>query len=253
MKSSSRRPQRPVAVVTGAGIRLGKAIALALHREGYAVVVHFNKSRKGALAVVNSICSDGGNAIHVRSDIRTVTGARAIIAAGLRAFGRIDLLVNNAAVFRESSVFGTTERSWDEAIDTNLKGMFFCSQAAAKVMKRKGGGSIVNIASLGGLQAWSGYLPYSVSKAGVVMLTRCLARGLAPSIRVNAVAPGTIILRGEETGIRHISKRKIPLRRYGSPNDITELVLFLAKRAKYVTGQIFTADGGRTLHTTITS
>lgn len=253
MKSSSKPHQRPVAVVTGAGIRLGKAIALALHREGYSLVVHFNKSRKGALGVVQLIRSEGGTAINVRADIRTVTGARAIIAAGLRAFGRIDLLVNNAAVFRQSTVIGTTERLWDEAIDTNLKGMFFCSQAAAKVMKRRGGGSIVNIASLGGLQAWSGHLPYSVSKAGVVMLTRCLARGLAPSIRVNAVAPGTIIVRGEESGIRHIPKRQIPLRRYGSPGDITDLVLFLAKRAKYVTGQVFTADGGRSLHTTITS
>lgn len=253
MKSRNKPSRRPVAVVTGAGIRLGRAIALALHREGYAVVVHFNKSRAGALAVVKTIRSEGGEAIRVRADIRSAAGARAVIAAAFSAFGTIDLLVNNAAVFRESSVLGTTERSWDEALDTNLKGMFFCSQAAARVMKRKGGGSIVNIASLGGLQAWSGYLPYSVSKAGVVMLTRCLARGLAPSIRVNAVAPGTIIVRGEETGIRHIPKAKIPLRRYGSPNDITELVVFLATRANYVTGQIFTADGGRTLHTTISS
>ncbi|HLF13326.1 MAG TPA: SDR family oxidoreductase [Bacteroidota bacterium] len=247
MKSRNSSPPRPVAVVTGAGIRLGKAITLALHREGYAVVVHFNRSRKGALDVVKSIRADGGAAVQVRSDIRTVAGARTIISGAVRAFGRIDLLVNNAAVFRESSVFSTTEKSWDDAFDTNLKGMFFCSQAAARSMKGKGGGSIINIASVGGLQAWSGYLPYSVSKAGVVMLTKCLAKGLAPAIRVNAIAPGTILIRGEETGLRHIPKRRIPLRKYGSPKDITELVVFLARHAGYVTGQVFTADGGRSI------
>ncbi len=240
--------KRPVAVVTGAGIRLGRAIAIALHREGYSIVVHFNRSRKGALAVVRAITREGGSAVHVQSDIRKPAGAKAVIAQAIRTYGRVDLLVNNAAVFRESTVFTTTEKSWDDALDTNLKGMFFCSQAAARVMKRKGGGSIVNIASVGGLQAWSGYLPYSVSKAGVVMLTKCLARGLAPAIRVNAVAPGTIILAGEETGIRHLPKRRIPLRRYGSPNDITDLVVFLAGKGGYITGQVFTADGGRSIN-----
>ncbi len=248
MKSRNSAAVRPVAVVTGAGIRLGRAIALALHREGYAVVVHFNRSRKGALDVVKSITTDGGVAVHVQSDIRTVAGAKAIVSAAIRSFGRIDLLVNNAAVFRESSIFSTTGKSWDDALDTNLKGMFFCSQAAAKSMKEKGRGIIINIASVGGLQAWSGYLPYSVSKAGVVMLTKCLAKGLAPAIRVNAIAPGTIIIKGEETGIRHIPKRRIPLRKYGSPKDITDLVVFLAQQSGYVTGQVFTADGGRSIN-----
>jgi NAD(P)-dependent dehydrogenase (short-subunit alcohol dehydrogenase family) len=145
-------------------------------------------------------------------------------------------------------VLTATERLWDEALDTNLKGMFFCSQAAAKAMLKQGrGGSIVNIASVGGLQAWSGYLPYSVSKAGVIMLTRLLARGLAPSIRVNAIAPGTILLEHEPRGVSRIPMRRIPLRRYGKAGDITELVVFLATRAGYVTGQVFAADGGRSI------
>jgi NAD(P)-dependent dehydrogenase (short-subunit alcohol dehydrogenase family) len=248
MKSSADRRRQPVAVVTGAGVRLGRAIATALHREGFAVVVHFNSSRAGADAVVRAIRADGGAAVAVRADIRTVKGARSVIAAAATGFGRIDLLVNNAAVFRAATVHTATEKLWDEALDTNLKGMFFCSQAAAKVMLRKGrGGSIINIASIGGLQAWSGYLPYSVSKAGVVMLTRCLARGLAPSIRVNAVAPGTIILENERRNAARIPLRRIPMRRYGAPEDITDLVIFLAKRAGYVTGQVFAADGGRSI------
>jgi NAD(P)-dependent dehydrogenase (short-subunit alcohol dehydrogenase family) len=221
---------------------------MALHREGYALVVHFNRSRAGAGEVVRAIRADGGAAVAVGADIRTAAGARSVIAAATKAFGRIDLLVNNAAVFRPATALTATEKVWDEALDTNLKGMFFCSQAAAKAMLRKGrGGAIINIASVGGLQAWSGYLPYSVSKAGVVMLTRCLARGLAPSIRVNAIAPGTIMLENEPRGTVHIPTRRIPLKRYGAPEDITDLVVFLARRAGYVTGQVFAADGGRTI------
>lgn len=248
MKSNDKRPRRPVAVVTGAGVRLGRAIALALHREGYALVIHFNRSRSGAAAVVRALRADGGEAVAVRADIRKAAGARSVISAAAKSYGRIDLLVNNAAVFRAATVFSATEKIWDEALDTNLKGMFFCSQAAAKLMLRKGrGGAIINIASIGGLQAWSGYLPYSVSKAGVVMLTRCLARGLAPSIRVNAVAPGTIILENERRTATHIPLRRIPLRRHGAPEDITDLVVYLAKRAGYVTGQVFAVDGGRSI------
>jgi NAD(P)-dependent dehydrogenase (short-subunit alcohol dehydrogenase family) len=249
MKSmKSKDNPKPVAVVTGAGVRLGKAIAMALHREGYALVVHFNRSRAGAAGLVRAVRTEGGSAVQVRADIRTAAGARSVIDEAVRSFGRVDLLVNNAAVFRAATVLTATERIWDEALDTNLKGMFFCSQAAAKVMLKRGrGGSIVNIASVGGLQAWSGYLPYSVSKAGVVMLTRLLARGLAPSIRVNAVAPGTIILEHEPRDVTHIPLSRIPLRRYGKPKDITDLVIFLARRAGYVTGQVFAADGGRTI------
>jgi NAD(P)-dependent dehydrogenase (short-subunit alcohol dehydrogenase family) len=248
MKSGRKPAEPPVAVVTGAGVRLGRSVALALHREGYALVIHFNRSRSAALSVVRAIRADGGAAVAVRADIRTARGARSVIAAAAKTYGRIDLLINNSAVFRAATVLGATEKLWDEALDTNLKGMFFCSQAAAKLMLRKGrGGAIVNIASVGGLQAWSGYLPYSVSKAGVVMLTRCLARALAPSIRVNAVAPGTIILENERRSTTHIPLRRIPLRRYGAPEDITDLVVYLAKGAGYVTGQVFAVDGGRSI------
>lgn len=248
MRPKPEPGRSPAAVVTGAGVRLGRAIAIALHREGYAVAVHFNRSKRGAGDVVRLIRSEGGRAIAVRADIRRAAGARSVVAAARKEFGRIDLLVNNAAVFRAATVRTATERTWDEALDTNLKGMFFCSQAAARVMDRTGrGGAIINIASAGGLAAWPGYVPYSVSKAGVVMLTKCLARGLAPSIRVNAIAPGTILLENERRRATLMPIRRIPLRRYGSAADITELVVFLAKRAGYLTGQIIAVDGGRTI------
>ena len=248
MPSKRSGRNTPVALVTGAGVRLGRAIAVALSREGYRVAVHFRSSRSGADLVVKEIRASGGTATAFRADIRTAAGARSVVTAAVRRFGRIDVLVNSAGVFRAATALTATERIWDEALDTNLKGMFFCSQAAARVMLRsRRGGSIINIASVGGLQAWSGYLPYSVSKAGVVMLTRLLARGLAPSIRVNAVAPGTIILENEPRGRRHIPLRRIPLRRYGGARDITSLVVFLATQAGYITGQVFAADGGRSI------
>lgn len=251
MKSTRSKLQshsrKRVAVVTGAGVRLGKAIALALHREGYIVVVHYNASSTGAARVVATINKEGGVATAFRADIRKPLHVNRLFAAVQRKYGGMDLLVNNAAVFRESSVHSTTEHTWDEALDTNLKGTFFCAQAASRAMKGRKGGVIINIASLGGLQAWSQHLPYSVSKAGVVMLTKILAKSLAPDITVNAIAPGTILIPGEETGLKHLPKRLIPLRRYGTPTDITDMVIYLATRSKNITGQIFAVDGGRSI------
>ncbi len=241
------RNRKKVAIVTGAGIRLGKAIALALHGAGYAIVVHYNGSRAGALRVVGTIRSDGGEATAIRCDLRKPAGIKRMFATIRTRYGRVDLLVNNAAVFRGATVATTTERIWDDALDTNLKGPFFCAQAAARLMKGGEGGMIINIASLGGLQAWSQHLPYSVSKAGVVMLTRILAKALAPGVRVNAIAPGTVLMPGEETGLVHVPTRSIPLRRYGSAADITGLVLYLATKSKYITGQVIPVDGGRSV------
>jgi len=236
-----------VAIVTGAGVRLGKAIALALHGAGYGIVVHYNGSRTGALRVVRAIRSNGGDAIAVRCDLRKPAGIKRMFAVIKTRYGRVDLLVNNAAVFRGATVATTTERIWDDALDTNLKGPFFCAQAAARLMKGPEGGMIINIASLGGLQAWSKHLPYSVSKAGIIHLTTILAKDLAPGVRVNAIAPGTILLPGEETGLSHVPKRSIPLGRYGTSADISGLVVYLATRSRYITGQVIPVDGGRSI------
>jgi NAD(P)-dependent dehydrogenase (short-subunit alcohol dehydrogenase family) len=234
-------------VITGSGVRLGKAIALALHREGYTVVVHYHGSRQGASAVVSTILGEGGRATALRADIRKPAQVAGLFEAVRRRYGRVDLLVNNAAVFRRATVRSTSEQVWDEAMDTNLKGTFFCAQAAGRIMGRQRGGMIINIASLGGLQAWTEHLPYSVSKAGVIMLTRILAKSLAPSVRVNAIAPGTILMRGEETGLVHLPKRLIPLGKYGTAEDIASLVVYLATKSRYITGQVIPVDGGRSI------
>ena len=160
-------------------------------------------------------------------------------------FGRLDLLVNNAAIFPPAKKFTEiTDELWDYVISTNLSGQFYCARAAARLMEEHGG-KIINLASLGGLQAWPEHISYNVAKAGVIMLTKSLSKALAPKITVNAIAPGTIIIPGEESGeIKHIDEKKIPLQRYGEVGDIISALLYLA-HADYVTGQILTVDGGR--------
>jgi 3-oxoacyl-[acyl-carrier protein] reductase len=244
MKSTTHR----VAIVTGSGRRLGRRIALALAGNGFDLVVNYLHSATGARQTVDLIHKMGRKAIAVRADVAKKADAQQLIHKTISQFGRLDLLVNNAAIFIESPWNETTEQIWDRTVDTNLKGTFFCCQSAASYMITKKHGRIINIASLGGIQAWKEHLPYSISKAGVIMLTRCLAKALAPLIAVNAIAPGTIIIDGEESPDQlHIPIDKIPLKHYGKPADITDLVLFLATTANYITGQTFVVDGGRSV------
>ena len=170
--------------------------------------------------------------------------ARALVTTAARRLGRPDILVNNAALFFRTPVESTTPAQFDELIAVNLRAPFFCSQAAARIMGRRGG-RIVNIADVGAVRAWPGYVPYGISKAGVVMLTRGLAAALAPRIQVNAVAPGVVLLPAgfpRETGRR--LARRIPMGRYGSPADVAQAVRFFATCSPYVTGQVLFVDGG---------
>ena len=239
---------RKVAVVTGAGKRLGRHIALALGENGFDLVVNYLSSQKGAQATVKLIREKGQKAIAVKADISKKAEVRRLFEKTIDRFGRVDLLVNNSAVFIESPLGKTTERIWDKTLDTNLKGTFLCCQAAAPYFLAQKAGRIINIASLGGIQAWKEHLPYSVSKAGVIMLTRCLAKALAPGVLVNAIAPGAILFDKEEVERKSFfSVDKIPLRKHADPSDITDLVVFLATNAKHITGQTFVIDGGRSI------
>jgi pteridine reductase len=248
MKKSATRATRsnPVAVVTGAGRRLGRQIALALGGHGFDIVVHYHQSEKGARRVVREIRALGSHAIAVKADISRADHIKRLAAQTIDEFGRVDLLVNSAAVFIDATWDATTEQLWDGTLGINLRGTFFCCQEFGRLMLKRKRGTIINMASLGGLQAWTKHLPYSVSKAGVIMLTKIMAKSLAPHIRVNAIAPGAIIIKGEEDpSVRHMPVKKIPLRSYGTPADITDAVLYLATSARYTTGEILTVDGGR--------
>lgn len=244
MSSSSNHT--PVALVTGAGRRLGRQIAYALAENGFDLIVHYNNSRRGALEAVSHINNLGRRAIAIHADITKKNQLLSMVELALKKFDSIDLLVNNAAVFIDATLHKTTELIWNRTIDLNLKGTFLCSQQVSKNMLKNKRGRIINIASLGGLQAWDKHLPYSVSKAGVIMLTRCFAKALAPHILVNAIAPGTIQIRGEENLKRNfIQSERIPLQKYGKPSDIANLVVYLATTAEYITGQTLVVDGGR--------
>jgi NAD(P)-dependent dehydrogenase (short-subunit alcohol dehydrogenase family) len=240
--------QGQVALVTGAGRRMGRVIALTLARAGANLVVHYNESKQGAQASVREIESQGGHAIAVRADVSRPRQVAAMFRAVEKRFGGLDLLVNNAGVFFPVKWDKLSGEDWDKVLGLNLKGAFFCAQTAARVMQRQGHGRIVIISSLGGLQAWPDYIHYCASKAGVISLTRSLAKALAPRIQVNSVAPGTILFPGERRDAR---MEKIisstPLKKAGRPEDIAEMVLFLATRSDFATGQVFVVDGGKSI------
>ncbi len=237
-----------VALVTGAGRRIGNSIALTLARAGAHVIVNYSQSRVGALATAREIAALGVQAAALRADVSKPRQVESMFRALERRFSRLDILVNNAAVFFPCAWEELTEDDWDRILGINLKGTFFCAQAAARLMMRQKSGAIINISSLGGLQAWPGYMHYCSSKAAVIMLTRCLAKALAPHIRVNSVAPGTILFPDEERSamIENVI-RTTPLKKAGRAQDIADMVLFLATRAEFVTGQVFAVDGGKSI------
>jgi len=210
-------------------------------------VVNYHRSRAEALTTKGEIESLGVTAMPIRADVSKPEEVRAMFRAAHRKFGRLDILVNNAAIFFRRNWDELTELDWDRILGTNLKGTFFCAQAAARIMQQqKQGGRIINISSLGGLEAWPSYAHYCASKAGVVMLTRALAKALAPKVLVNSVAPGTIQFPGEEPGewAENVLK-STPLQKAGRPEDIADTVLFLATQRGFITGQVIAVDGGK--------
>jgi pteridine reductase len=235
-----------VALVTGAGKRIGRSVALRLASEGADVAVNYRSSKGEADEVVAQIVAMGRRAVAVQADVAKRAAVIALFAAVEKEFGRLDILVNNAGMFFPAKFEELTEEQWDRILDTNLKSQFLCSQAAAPMLRRSGHGRIINFASLGGLLAWPAYTHYCVSKAGVIMLTRCLARALAPEITVNAIAPGTITFDGDAPGLAEDYVQRAPLHRTGTAKDIDDAVVFLVQSA-FITGQVSVVDGGRTL------
>ena len=233
-----------VALVTGGAKRIGKSIALRLAAEGADVCVNYNRSRTDAEATVEEIRALGRRASAIQADVSKRNDVSSLFAAVEKEFGRLDILVNNVGTFFSAKFEDLTDAQWDSIMDTNLKSQFLCSQAAAPIMKRQGRGRIVNLSSLGGLLPWPSYTHYCVSKAGVIMLTRCLARALAPEILVNSVAPGTIQFPGEAPDEDYI--QRVPLHRTGTGDDIADAVVYFAT-ADFVTGQNIAVDGGRML------
>lgn len=235
-----------VALVTGAARRLGEAIALGLAGKGYQIVVHYHQSQRDAFETMNSIRKHGRDAITIQADVSDQEEVSRMFDRTIEHFGRLDVLINNAGVFPRAPLEAITETMWEQTIGTNLKGPFFCAQMAAKIMLTQKSGRIINIASVGGLIPYKNYLVYSVSKAGLIMLTKCLAKECAPDVTVNAIAPGSIKFTESEAE-SHIPLNRIPLNRLATPDEVVAAVIFLATSADYISGQVLCLDGGRTL------
>jgi len=237
--------QGRVALVTGAGKRLGRAVALRLAEEGGDVVVHYRSSQPEARETVKQIEKLGRRASAIGADLGRISEIKRLFDEAGKHFGRLDILVNSAANFLPASMVSTTEEIWDSSLDTNLRAPFFCVQAAAPWLRRTQG-VIINFADAGGLLGWTGYIPHSISKAGVIMLTKVLAKALAPEVRVNAIAPGTITMEGDPPEWEADFIKLAPLGRAGKPSDISDSVLFLVQ-SKFINGQVLVVDGGRAL------
>ena len=234
-----------VALVTGAGRRLGRSIAAALARQGMRLALHHHASVGGAAGLRDEIRAAGGDAECLAADLRDAEAARALPGRVLERFGRLDVLVNSAAVMHRLRLEETSPQQWDDILNLNLRAVFFCTQGAAPAL-RDAHGSVINLADVGGLEPWPGFAAHSVSKAGVVMLTRVLALSLAPEVRVNAIAPGAVLVpETYDQAARDALVQSTPLRRLGSPGDVTAAVLYLLEHGDYITGTVLTVDGGR--------
>ena len=233
-----------VALVTGAGRRVGRSIALALGARGMRVVVHFNGSRDGADETARLIRERGSEAVVEQADLGSVEAAAALVDRAVRWQGALDALVNSAAIMLRTPVGETTQADWDTMFAINVRAPYFLSQRAAPALAASRG-AIVNIADLAAFESWPAYVPHGMTKAAVVQMTRAMARALAPDIRVNAVAPGVVMLPEgwSEADAEHL-RGTTPLRRLGGPEDVASAVLFLLE-AGYVTGEVIRVDGGR--------
>ncbi len=237
--------QGKVALVTGGARRLGRAVALKLAEAGANIALHYYTSECEAVATAEEIRRRGVEVVLIQGNLANVAEAERVVAEAASAWGRLDVLINNASVFFETPFGTVTEEQWNLLFDTNLKGPFFCAQRAAPEMRKSGGGAIVNFADTGIYIHWRGYLPYLMTKAAIAEMTYGLAKELAPEIRVNAVAPGPVLLPdGHTPEERERFARDTLLQRIGGENAIVDAVLYLVQ-ADFVTGVILPVDGGQ--------
>jgi 3-oxoacyl-[acyl-carrier protein] reductase/pteridine reductase len=226
-------------LITGSAKRIGRVIALGLSKRGFRVAIHYNHSR----AEAEQVARDCNDAPLFQADLSRVTEIRALFQQVRENFGPLDCLVNNAARFTRFAPLDITEADWDFIHDVNLKATFFCCQEAARQMIDSGAGRIVNISSLGGIRPWASHVHYCASKAGVIMMTKALAKALAPKITVNSVAPGVIAFNDVDSEAQAMIDAT-PMRKSGKPEDIADAVYFFLTSPDFITGQILAVDGG---------
>ncbi len=240
--------QDRIVLVTGGAVRVGRTIALHLARKGAKIALHFRRNPEKARQTLQEVKTIQPESILVQGDLRFRRDWESMKETILKQWGRIDVLVNNAAIFYRTPFFEIQDEDWDNFMDSNLKSVFLGAQVMGEVMVQQKEGKIINIADVAAETVWSEYIPYCVSKAGVLALTRGLAKALAPHVLVNAVAPGTVLLADsydEEEENRLIERT--PLKRIGTPEDIARTVAFLIEGSDFITGAVIPVDGGRSL------
>ena len=237
-----------VALVTGGAHRVGRAIVEALAAARMRIAIHYNSASDEAEQLVAQLRAAGGDARAFGADLSDAASPAALVAQVVDAYGQLDVLVNSAAVMRRTPVADVTVDEWDAIFALNLRAPFFVAQAAWPAL-RKTHGCIVNMADLAAFETWPAYVPHTITKAGVVQMTRALAHAMAPEVRVNAIAPGAVLLPEgwDEASRKHLIDTT-PLQRIGTPADVGDAVLYLA-RADYVTGDVLVVDGGRHVRT----
>ncbi len=239
----------PVVLITGAAHRIGATTAKLLHQNNMNIVLHYRGSRQQAQTLQKELNDLRENSvILIQADLHITNGLPALIEESVKAWGRLDVLINNASSFYPTKIGKATEEQWDDLIGSNLKAPFFLSQAAAPHLK-KNNGCIINIVDIHAERPLKTFPIYSMAKAGLTMMTKSLACELGPEIRVNAVAPGAILW---PENLDEVAKQRIVsrtfLKRQGEPDDISKTILYLIKDAGYVTGQVIAVDGGRSLN-----
>jgi pteridine reductase len=241
--------QGKVALVTGAGKRIGQTIALALAERGATLAIHYRSSRAGAEQAVARIIGQGGRAQIFGADLERVGQIEQMVRAVTEAFGRLDVLVNSASVFYRKPLEELTERDWDVNLDTNLKAPFFLAKFAGVAMRHLGAGKIINIGDWAGIRPYNNYLPYTVSKSALIGLTRALAKALAPEVQVNCVALGPV-MPPDEYGAEEVERLRLATltKTMGSAEDVARAVLFLCEGTDFATGSTLLLDGGRLLN-----
>jgi 3-oxoacyl-[acyl-carrier protein] reductase len=247
----------PVAIITGGGTGVGRATSLSLARLGYSLLINYSRSQAEAEQTARDVQELGAKALAVRADVADDGQCRKMVAAAAETFGRIDVLVNCAATTRfidAADLDAVTDDDWRRILDVNVLGPFHCSRAVRQPMLDSGGGHIINVSSIAAVLGKGSSIPYAASKAAVNNLTVALARALAPSIRVNAVAPGFITGRWLEQGFgdaypaaKHAAEDRTPLGRVCEPEDVAAVIVGLITGSKMVTGQILVCDGGMIL------
>jgi len=236
-----------VILITGAAVRVGRAVALHLAEHGAHISFSYYDDQEPWQATLTDIQQHDVDALATQTEVLEKASVQHLVERTVEAFGRVDVLINNASVWLKSPFLDITEEAWDLALGVNLKGPFLCAQAVAPLMMAQGAGVILNITDLSAFQVWPQYAHHAASKAGLVALTKSLAVELAPDVRVNAIAPGTVLLPENcSESKREWAVENSLLKRVGCPQDVAQLMAFLIE-SDFLTGSVYFVDGGRSL------